>query len=1319
MRTIAVYLTANVASYRAQMAAAGAATRQFGDQVSGVATSTDRNVQKSFQAVSRAAVVMGAALLAGFAVAARAAMNFDKEMSGVQAVSGATAAQMRQLRDAAIDMGARTSFSATQAARGQAELAKAGLSTAEILRGGLKGALDLAAAGQIEVASSATYVATTLGIFGLRGVEASRVADVLAASAAKSETDITGLGESLRQGGLVASQMGLSLEETVGTLSAFAKAGLIGSDAGTSLKTALQRLAAPTGEQRDLMQALGIQVFDASGNFVGLAGVAGQLQKALGGLTPEQRNAALATLFGADAVRAANVLYNQGEAGIRRYTAMVTDQGAASRMAAAQLDNLAGDLEALRGSIETVLIRSGSSANGTLRFMAQAATDVVNAVGDLPAPLQAAGVGFAGVGGSALVVLGSIGALLPHIRKGADDLARLGTAGRLASSGLVGLGKLGIVAVVVTSIAAAFAAANNKVEEMARGKPQIDALGGALLALAKDGQGIRDVFAKGRLDHGYVRLLIEDLGRIPKTAGEELRKQLDDIDRALAGLVAGGAPEHAATAVQRLAAALDMKPDKLEPFLDDYTRSLKENEGQTALTTAASEEQKRALEENARSAGTAEDAARRLAQKQQELRAAFESFGTPMSTYKRLLEERTEAERKAWERSREQQREAQRREAEARQRHLEDRQRREKEAADAGIEVERRAIDARVTLFDRQVREAAKAWEKEKRIRQRALDDELEGEDDALRERQRQASGALDDEIKDRLESVDRRKDVLGDQIEVERKAFDRSAKQRRKDLEARRAELGDRYEAEKDALDEILEAERDALDARHKLARKQLDDERGQLQRQAEQQKEAQRRQFEQERKHQGDRTEQRRRALREAFEAEEENAERIRQERQDAFAAERDDLSRRGETVKRSLEDRHRAERDHLEAQKRANEESARSWEESHGKVKVSLRDFAGALVQSSREALEWEQNLRVVAQRVGPDVADHLRKMGADGVELTRQMATGTIEQAQLAAQGITGHLRLDPAKAGFDEAMKLLTQLGKWGGGDIANALRDALAGGRTSYEEVLRVYGGETEKGMHVMTRLAEWGGGDVVAAMKTGLAGGTTTVNDIAKQWGFVLSDTFVETARRFLGDRWVRLMEQLRRDLENVLPRAGMDPNDPAKRAANEEFMRNWRPAGASRGAVMEFYAGGGARENHVAQVARGTWRVWAEPETGGEAYIPMASSKRVRSTAVLADVAQRFGYQLSPMADGGWHPVEPSVHVPLDGGAAGRLPTHLVRALEMIVQRQGGPMIQFGDVHLHDELDADRFAKRIEFYFLMGRGAEYPSGFDAKWPL
>ncbi|MDZ8275666.1 phage tail tape measure protein [Microbacterium aquimaris] len=404
-RTVSVKLLLNAQGYMQGVDAAAQKTSKLGTEAEKLAQK-----KQAFTQLGAAATAVGVAFGVGIGVAVAKAAEFDQAMSFVQARTHESAENMDLLRDAALDAGARTVFSATEAANAIEELAAAGVSTGDILSGGLDSALDLAAAGGLGVAEAAGIAATALKTFNLQGEDMAHVADLLAAGAGKAMGDVSQLSQALAQGGQVAKQTGLSIEETTAGLSAFAAQGLLGSDAGTSFKSMLQRLTPQSNEARDKMDALGISAYDASGQFIGLAEFAGNLESSLRELTPEQRNAAMATIFGSDAVRAANVLYTEGEEGIRDWIAAVDDQGYAAETAAMRLDNLAGDVEALGGALDTALIQTGSGANDALRSLVQSATGAVDVFNALPVPLQEtamflgiAATGVSLVGGAALL----------------------------------------------------------------------------------------------------------------------------------------------------------------------------------------------------------------------------------------------------------------------------------------------------------------------------------------------------------------------------------------------------------------------------------------------------------------------------------------------------------------------------------------------------------------------------------------------------------------------------------------------------------------------------------------------------------------------------------------------------------------------------------------------------------------------------------------------------------------------------------------------------------------------------------------------------
>ncbi|WP_336922372.1 phage tail tape measure protein [Aquipuribacter sp. SD81] len=450
-RTVLIRLMANVSEYVRAMRTAEKSTEDVGKKtedaekrsrgaMSRLAQHAHDN-EKAWTDTGKAFLGVGLAAGAGLTATAVAFSRFDAEMSQVRAATGATGKTLDDLREAAIQAGADTAFSATEAAAGITELSKAGVSAADILDGGLDGALALASAGGLEVADAAGIAATALTQFKLEGQDVTHVADLLAAGAGKAQGDVSDLGQALGQSGLVAEQTGLTIEETTGALTAFASAGLLGSDAGTSFKSMLQRLTPQSAEARDLMNELGISAYDAGGEFVGLEAFAGNLRDSLADLTPEQRNSALATIFGSDAVRAASVIYQQGAEGIATWTRAVDDQGFAAEQAAAKMDNLRGDAEEFLGSVETSLIGLGEASNGPLREATQDATTLVNVFGDMPDGAQqavtAVGLVTAGVG----LLGGGLLITIPRLEAGVVSLAKMGPAGHAAAGGLRAAGR--------------------------------------------------------------------------------------------------------------------------------------------------------------------------------------------------------------------------------------------------------------------------------------------------------------------------------------------------------------------------------------------------------------------------------------------------------------------------------------------------------------------------------------------------------------------------------------------------------------------------------------------------------------------------------------------------------------------------------------------------------------------------------------------------------------------------------------------------------------------------------------------------------------
>ncbi|MER6435419.1 phage tail tape measure protein [Streptomyces sp. NPDC001185] len=589
------------------------ATRSVTVRLRADITSYTRGMRTAARDTSRlagAGVAVGTAMVTGFAIAAAAAAKFDKSLSNVRAVTGASSKDMAKLRAAALEAGKTTSYTATEAADAEAELARAGVSVANITGGALKGSLALAASGQLDLSESATIAAQTMNTFGLKGKDVSHIADVLSASANKSASDVHGLGMSLRMGGLLAHQTGLSLEETVGTLSAFADHALIGSDAGTSLKVMLQRLVPQSDEAKAAMDKIGFSAYDGQGKFVGLSEMAGRMKTAFSKLTPEARNSAMSTIFGSDAVRSATIMYELGSEGIDKYVKSVNDQGAASRMAAIQTDNLVGDFERLKGAIEVALIEGGSAANGSLRTMTQWITKLVNAYSSLPPDVQKAITLLTGVGGAATLAVTGFVLLLPRIAATRAAMASMGFTAARTRTAMLRLGQIGAV---VAGLELVSFAANKITDQFKDAPPSVSKMAASLVDLAKSGKAGGEaarVFGKN-LDgfaHAVQRVAhptganratdIVNSVTLGLTEGiaesdialQDARDQIKSVDEALAGLVSGGAPDVAAKAFTNLAAAAaeqGTSTDKLLTLMPGYTDALANTDTQSKLSAGA------------------------------------------------------------------------------------------------------------------------------------------------------------------------------------------------------------------------------------------------------------------------------------------------------------------------------------------------------------------------------------------------------------------------------------------------------------------------------------------------------------------------------------------------------------------------------------------------------------------------------------------------------------------------------------------------------------------------------------------------------------
>jgi len=372
----------------------GRKIQETGDKITGVGKTLTTNVTLPIVAAGTAAVATAA--------------DFESGMSRVQAVTGSTAEEMSKLEDVALEMASKTSFTATEAADALYYMGLAGWKSEQMIEG-LPAVLNLAAASGEDLATVSDIVTDAMTAFGLKAEEAAGFADVLAATAANSNTTVGMMGEAFKYIAPVAGSLGYNIQDVALALGTMANNGIKGSQAGASLRNVLTRLAKPTKEVQEAMEALGVSLEDSDGNMLSLGEVIGQLRESFsegevsiedfaiqvaelddaledGTMTQEEYEKSLEDLAraaygveGAEAAKLAAMLGGQramssilalvntsAEEYGKLEEAISSSEGAAKRMADTMLDNLKGQFTILKSQIEGVSIELGKELIPTI-----------------------------------------------------------------------------------------------------------------------------------------------------------------------------------------------------------------------------------------------------------------------------------------------------------------------------------------------------------------------------------------------------------------------------------------------------------------------------------------------------------------------------------------------------------------------------------------------------------------------------------------------------------------------------------------------------------------------------------------------------------------------------------------------------------------------------------------------------------------------------------------------------------------------------------------------------------------------------------------
>uniref|UniRef100_UPI004057A9B2 phage tail tape measure protein n=1 Tax=Agathobacter sp. TaxID=2021311 RepID=UPI004057A9B2 len=362
------------------------------------------SVGKSLLPLSTAVTGVG---IAGIKVAS----DFEKAMSGVQAITGATGDEFEKLRETAINLGATTSFSSGEVAEAMTEMAKAGWSTTQIIDG-MAGVLDATAASGESLGSVATIVADAITGFGLSAKDSARVADLMTQAANSGTIGVSDLGESYKYVAPLAQSMGLSIEDVTTALSAMSMAGIKGSQAGTALRTVLANMAKPSSAVADAMDELGISIANSDGSFKSLNEIVTVMRTKFAGLTDDQKAYYATALAGKEGMSGLISLLNLTQ---EEYDALSSSMnncsGIAGQTASVMQDNLQSKVEQLGGALESLAIKLSEYVIPFLTGLVEKITAAVDAFTNLNPGIQKAILvigGIVAVAGPLLIIIGKV-----------------------------------------------------------------------------------------------------------------------------------------------------------------------------------------------------------------------------------------------------------------------------------------------------------------------------------------------------------------------------------------------------------------------------------------------------------------------------------------------------------------------------------------------------------------------------------------------------------------------------------------------------------------------------------------------------------------------------------------------------------------------------------------------------------------------------------------------------------------------------------------------------------------------------------------------
>lgn len=397
------------------------------------------------------------------AASTKFAMDFESAMSKVEAISGSTASEMGQLTDKAIEMGAKTKFSAKESADAFTYMAMAGWDAGQMIDG-ISGIMSLAAADGLDLATTSDIVTDALTAFGLQAKDSAQFADVLATASSSANTNVAMLGESFKYVAPVAGSLGYDYRDIAVALGLMANSGVKASQAGTTLRAAMTRMIKPTDEALALMDEYNISLTNSDGTMRSYAEVMEMLRGSIGKMTEAEQAKAAAVLFGQEAMSGMLAIINASEQDYQKLTdAIYNSQGAAEEMAETMMNNLGGAIEQLMGALESLAIRIGTAMTPVIRQVTEFVTALVerlNTLSDEQIQMIVTIGAIVAAIGPLLIIMGKVVSAVGTIIGAITSVITV--AGKVISFGgtiVAGLGKVaslitGVVIPAITSIGA-------------------------------------------------------------------------------------------------------------------------------------------------------------------------------------------------------------------------------------------------------------------------------------------------------------------------------------------------------------------------------------------------------------------------------------------------------------------------------------------------------------------------------------------------------------------------------------------------------------------------------------------------------------------------------------------------------------------------------------------------------------------------------------------------------------------------------------------------------------------------------------------------